>query len=106
VSRGAQDAVAPAKPDVEEGTTGNRIIRGEPSSYRIVYRQSRCPGCHGAVSLRYQVTMAEDGSCMWKLLSSSIGHPMCVEELNDLRRSDPRLFVKELHGHDIRRNDR
>jgi len=56
---------------------------------RVVFRESRCPGCHGRVSLKYEVRQAGDGSYRYHLLSPSIGHRLCVEALAEIRRGIP-----------------
>jgi hypothetical protein len=67
-----------------------------PYDPSIVFRESRCPGCHKKFSLMYLRTKEGD-SYRFKLLSPPI-HPMCSAALERMREDDLRWFKEEINA--------
>ena len=66
---------------------------------RIIFRDSRCPGCHGRVTLKYQVEKV-DGSFRYHLMSPSIAHTACEGALEEIRKANPAWFRREINAKD------
>jgi hypothetical protein len=66
------------------GASGRMLDAGNA---KIVYRDSRCPGCHGQMTLKYARVRVGD-SYRFHLLSPSPAHPVCAETLREIRRGN------------------
>jgi hypothetical protein len=54
---------------------------------RLVWKESRCPGCYGRVSVKYQLEKVR-GKWKYTLLTPSIAHPLCELALERIRRTE------------------
>jgi hypothetical protein len=84
--------VGPERATIVAPTAGQARVRrlarsGDGAPTKIVYRDSRCPGCHGQMTLKYARVRVGD-SYKFHLLSPSPAHPVCAETLREIRRGN------------------
>ena|SRR5216683_4530162 len=79
--------------------SGKRLAKPKrPLDLRgVVFRESRCPGCHGRVTLRYLKEKVGD-SYKFHLLSPSIAHPLCENALERIRELGEAAFRRAINA--------